>query len=88
MPDRRQRVGEAYGREHLAEEALVNSRRRSLLVLLVILLLAPAALSGFGGIGPVEVTIWLVLLAAWVVAFVVWARSPRDRAQPSGRASG
>ncbi len=66
----------------------MNSRRRSLLVVLVILLLGPAALSPFGGIGPVELTIWLALLAAWVVAFVVWARSPRDRVQPSGETSG
>ncbi|CAI9418651.1 hypothetical protein [Nocardioides sp. T2.26MG-1] len=66
----------------------MNSRRWSLLLLLVVLFLAPAALAPLGGLGPVEVTIWFVLLAAWVVAFVVWARSPRDRVGPSGTTSG
>lgn len=48
----------------------MTPRRKGLLVLLVLLIGVP--LSGVAVIGPVELVLWLVLLAAWVVAFVVW----------------
>ena len=51
----------------------MNSRRKSLLLVLLVLLLLPLAL---GGVGTVELTVWVLLLAAWLVAFVVWARKP------------
>ena len=44
------------------------------------LLLAPLiGVLFFGGIGPIELAVWLLLVTAWVVALVKWAR-PRDRA--------
>jgi hypothetical protein len=61
------------GTGRAAEEAIVNSRRKSLLLVLLVLLLLPLAL---GGIGTVELMVWVLLLAAWLVAFVVWARNP------------
>jgi len=54
----------------------MNSRRKSLLVVLLILLFLPIALGG--GIGTVELTLWMVLLVAWLVAFVYWARQPKS----------
>ena len=51
----------------------MNSRRKSLLLVLLVLLLLPLAL---GSIGTVELIVWVLLLAAWLVAFVVWARNP------------
>lgn len=47
----------------------MNSRRKTLLVVLFILLLLPVVV---GGIGAVELTLWLVLLAGWLVAFIFW----------------
>jgi len=41
-------------------------------VLLVVLVLAPIVI---GGIGTVEAGIWLLLVLAWVYAFVFWARN-------------
>ena len=45
----------------------MNSRRKSLLVVLLILLLLPLVV---GGVGTVELSLWLVLLAAWAFAFI------------------
>lgn len=50
----------------------MNTRGKSLLVVLVILVLLPPALGG--GIGEVEVAIWLLLLVAWLCAFIWWAK--------------
>ena len=50
----------------------MNRRRKSLLVVLLILVLAPIAL---GGIGTVELAIWLLLLVAWLLAFAFWAKN-------------
>ncbi len=57
----------------------MSSRRKSLLVVLLVLLLGPV---GLGRVGAVELVIWVLLLAAWTYAFVVWAKpdanAPRD----------
>ncbi len=47
----------------------MNSRRKSLLVVLLILVFLPVAI---GGIGTVELTLWLALLAVWAFAFATW----------------
>ena len=48
----------------------MNSRRRTLLILLPLLV----GLLFLGQIGPVEVTIWFVLVGLWLYAFFGWAR--------------
>ena len=50
----------------------MNRRRKSLLVVLLILVLAPI---GLGGLGTVELGIWLLLLGAWILALVFWAKN-------------
>ncbi|MBO0811312.1 MAG: hypothetical protein J2P23_04615 [Microlunatus sp.] len=53
-------------------------RRNIMLALLPVVLLLPFLVGLFGGIGPYELLLWLVLVAAWVVAYIAWAR-PRQR---------
>jgi hypothetical protein len=49
----------------------MNARRQLLLVLLI-----PLFGVFFVGLtlGPIEMVVWLVLFAAWVVAFKTWAK--------------
>ncbi len=49
----------------------MNRRRHTLLWLLILLVGLPLVA---GDLGTVEVGIWLLLLAAWVVAFFTWAK--------------
>ncbi len=52
----------------------MNTRRRTLLLLLIplfgLLILAP-------GVGVVELTLWLLLAAGWLAAFMTWAKPAR-----------
>lgn len=52
----------------------MNGRRKMLLVVLVLLVLLPM----LGSIGTVELTIWILLLAAWTWAFLFWAKPVKD----------
>lgn len=52
----------------------MNARRVALMPLLVVL---AVPLLGLLDIGRVEALLWVALLAAWFVAFFVWAREPR-----------
>jgi hypothetical protein len=55
----------------------MSSRRKNLLLVLPLLVLVLF----LGLIGPVELTIWLVLVGAWLYAFFVWAKpAPGDKA--------
>lgn len=56
----------------------MTDRRRWLLVLLVPLFALPVLLAPFGGIGEVEVALWILLMTGWVVAFLFWARPRPD----------
>lgn len=55
----------------------MTSRRRTLLIVLPLLMMVLFV----GLIGPVEFTIWLILVVAWLYAFFGWARrGPGDKA--------
>lgn len=57
---------------------LVNRKRWSLLLVLLGWLVLPVIVAGFGGIGPVELLVWLALLVVWVFFFI---RAGRDSAE-------
>ena len=48
----------------------MNTRRKNLMIPLVLLV----AVLFVGGLGTVEVTIWLVLVITWLYAFFAWAK--------------
>lgn len=52
----------------------MSGGRKMLLYALVPLVALLIALGLLGGLGSVELVLWLLLLAAWIVAFVVSAR--------------
>ena len=56
----------------------MTDRRRALLTLLP-LLFVPFLLGQFG---PLEVILWLVLLASWLAAFLFWARPRATAVKP------
>lgn len=53
----------------------MTSRRKGMLALLVVLLALPIVLGG--GMGTVEVALWIALLVAWVGLFAGWAGRER-----------
>ena len=55
----------------------MNPRRKALLVALAPLLLLPFIVGAVLGprIGQPEMLVWLVLLAAWLTAFLTWGRA-------------
>jgi hypothetical protein len=55
----------------------MTSRRKNLLIVLPLLILALFV----GLVGPVELTIWLIAVAAWLYAFFGWGRkeAPGDK---------
>ncbi len=59
----------------------MSGRRQVLAVALVVVVLLPFGLVGLGGsvgYGAVELVVWLVVVAALVVAVLTWGRGPRD----------
>jgi hypothetical protein len=56
----------------------MNSRRKNLLVYIPVLIGVLYIGGLLGGIGSIELMIWLVLVSAWFYAFVFWAKSPRS----------
>ncbi|MCO7238264.1 hypothetical protein [Aeromicrobium sp. CnD17-E] len=59
----------------------MSTRRQVLTVALVVVVLLPFGLVGLGGsvgYGAVELVVWLLVVAALVVAFLTWGRAPRD----------
>lgn len=55
-----------------------NDSRIVLLLALVLLVPLPFALALFGGLGEVEMLIWLAAVVTWVMAFVLWGRRRRS----------
>lgn len=56
----------------------MTSRRRGLLLVLIPLVGLP--LTGLASLGTVEVTLWLLLLVAWLWAFFGWGSRRSGRA--------
>jgi hypothetical protein len=56
----------------------MTSRRKALLPILLLFV----AFLFLGGIGTVELTVWLVLLAVWIWAFVAWGRADVTEPKP------
>jgi uncharacterized membrane protein len=59
----------------------VTGRRQVVVAALVVVVLLPFGLVGLGGsvgYGAIELVVWLVVVAALVVAFLTWGRGPRD----------
>ncbi|MEI2810559.1 MAG: hypothetical protein V9F00_10250 [Nocardioides sp.] len=51
----------------------MSKRRRTLLAVLVFVILFPFIVGLFGMVGPIEVLLWLGLLAGWAALFF-WAK--------------
>ena len=59
----------------------MTGRRQVVVAALVVVVLLPFGLVGLGGsvgYGAVELVVWLLVVAALVVAFLTWGRGPRD----------
>lgn len=56
----------------------MTPRRKALLLALVLIIGIP--MTGIIQIGPVELGVWLLVLAAWLFAFIVWGgKTPHSR---------
>lgn len=51
-----------------------NDARITMLLILPLLIAVPFALAFMGGLGEVEMTIWLAMLAIWAIVFTVLGR--------------
>jgi len=56
------------------------NRRNIMLSLIPVLILLPILAGLIAPIGTYELLLWLVLVAAWIVAFTTWARPQRRKA--------
>jgi len=50
----------------------MTARRKNLLLVLLLLFVLLVAAGALGGVGIVELGIWLALVVVWVVAFATW----------------
>lgn len=57
------------------------NRRRIMFSLIPVLVLLPIVAGLVGDIGTYELLLWLVLVAAWIVSYMAWARPPQRKVQ-------
>lgn len=57
------------------------TRRQTLWGVLVLLVLLLFAAPAVGGVGPVELGIWTLLVLAWVVVYFTWGSRRHDQAK-------
>lgn len=57
------------------------NRRQKLWGVLVLLVLLLVAAPAVGGVGPVELGIWTLLVIAWVVVYLTWGSRRHDQAK-------